>query len=424
MSLAEGGSTPSRARRRRSGAGPLYLRLTALLLVVLLLFGSTVVGLHTVALARATVPLRLQMMRLMAERALQQPSLVEGDAAEQMAVTVLDARSGQLLAGTSPPPWIPDPLALPRGEACGFLGGPCHAVREGTTGGRAVRVIVHYLPKGRSFFAPLGLGFLASVLLWLLVSAAGGLLLLRALERADAARQRLLAGLAHDLGTPLTSIRGFAETLLQGSAQGAERRGWTVVYREALRMQRLVEDMLALTRIEAGALALVRRPLDLRDVLRAAAERAALAHGQAPELLVPDTPCLVEGDRDRLDQALANLVDNAYRHGQGQLVRLSLEADPSAWRVGVRDSGPGFAWPSGPAERGRRFDAGHALFEAFERGDAQAGGSGLGLHVVREIVLRHGGTLVASNPPEGGGLVALHLPRLQEGFVDTPLGRS
>lgn len=171
--------------------------------------------------------------------------------------------------------------------------------------------------------------------------------------------------------------------------------------------------------------ALARATVPLRlQMMRLVAERAALAYGQAPELALPDTPCLVEGDRDRLDQALANLVDNAYRHGQGQLVRLSLEAEPTAWRVGVRDLGPGFAWPSGPAERGRRFDAGHDLFEAFERGGAQAGGSGLGLHVVREIVLRHGGTLVASNPPEGGGLVALHLPLARAGIVDTPAARS
>jgi signal transduction histidine kinase len=209
----------------------------------------------------------------------------------------------------------------------------------------------------------------------------------------------LLAGLAHDLGTPLTSIRGFAETLLTGPrGSPEEQRGWTVVYREALRMQRMVEDMLALSRLEAGKLTLVPRPFDLRDSLRAAADRARLAHGQAPAMALPPHAAIVEADRDRIDQALANLVDNAYRHGGGQEVRLGLAPCPLGHRVEVLDAGPGLS----AAARAR-------LFEPFHSGDGVRG-SGLGLAIARELIERHGGTLRIDSAPGSGCRVVVDLP--------------
>jgi two-component system sensor histidine kinase MtrB len=214
------------------------------------------------------------------------------------------------------------------------------------------------------------------------------------MREADASRRRLVAALAHDLGTPLTSIRGFAETLLATPGE-ADRRSLSVLYREALRMQRLVEDMLALSRLEAGRLDLVRRPFDLREALRSAADRAAMAYGEPPALALPDAPAVARADRDRVEQVLANVVDNAYRHGGGPPT-LALRPSGPAFVIEVTDAGPGLS----AAARAR-------LFEPFARGDG-AKGSGLGLAVAREIVVRHGGRLDVSGPP--GCRVTIELP--------------
>jgi signal transduction histidine kinase len=257
-------------------------------------------------------------------------------------------------------------------------------------------LLVFYRPAP-AVAGPLTVAFVLSVLLWLAVSCGAGVLLLRALRRADESRRRLLAGLAHDLGTPLTSIRGFAETHLSGGAAD-DRRGWTVVYREAVRLQGLVEDILTLSRIESGKLALVPRRFDLRDAVRSAAERAALAGGAPPEVTLPDGDATVNADRDRIDQVLANLVDNAYRHGEGKDVRIALSPVAVGWRLEVSDRGPGIQDP-----------ARAHLFEPFEGPD---GGRrhGIGLAIVRELVTRHGGSLSLEDRPGGGTRAVVDLP--------------
>src|SRR5262249_60700195 len=158
------------------------------------------------------------------------------------------------------------------------------------------------------------------------------------------------------LGTPLTSIRGFAETLLDAPGE-MDRRSLSVLYREALRMQRLVEDMLALSRLEAGRLDLVRRPFDLREALRSAADRAARAHGEAPATTLPDSPAVAPADRDRVEQVLANVVDNAYRHGGGPPRPAPRKEDRSDV-IEAADEGPGLS-----------AEARAHLFEPFSRGD-------------------------------------------------------
>ena len=287
------------------------------------------------------------------------------------------------------------------GERCGEWGYWCWAVRAVPGHDAEARLVVYpRLRRTPGFLGPVSFALLGSVLAWLVVSALAGLVLLRSLRNADDSRRRLLASLAHDLGTPLTSIRGFAETRLSaeaGTGAGDERRVWTVVYREALRMQRLIEDMLALTRVEAGRFAIVARQFDLREVLHAAAERAELAHGSGPRLDLPDAPAVAIADRDRIDQVLANVVDNAYRHGEGREVTLRLEsAGVDRWRITVEDAGPGLA----PEARAH-------LFEPFHTAGSGKG-SGLGLAIAREIVARHGGSLRVEDGP--GCRVVVELP--------------
>jgi signal transduction histidine kinase len=153
--------------------------------------------------------------------------------------------------------------------------------------------------------------------------------------------------------------------------------------------------MMTLTRLESGVLPLVPRPFDLRESLEAAAERARLAPGQAPRLELPDEPAPAVLDRDRIDQVLANVVDNAYRHGGGREVTLRLSSPVRGrWRVEVADAGPGLS-----AEARAR------LFEPFSPSER---GNGLGLAIAREIVQRHGGRLEVSPGP--GCRVVLDLP--------------
>lgn len=377
------------------------------MLGTLLLFAAAVLHIHALAVGHATEPLRIEGLRILADS-------VARDVHEGRRPTLPDpfafavvSPSGAILDGVQPPGGFHfrEPQRPP-GEWCARWGRPCWAVRElaargdGNGNGNDARLVVYPRIFGApGFWGPVSIAFLGSVVAWLAFSALAGLVLLRSLRRADESRRRLLAGLAHDLGTPLTSIRGFAETRLAtegDTAQPGDRRVWTIVYREALRMQRLIEDMLALTRLEAGRFAIVPRPFDLREVVQAAAERAELAQGVGPRVEMPDTPAIATADRDRIDQALANLVDNAYRHGGGKGVTLRLEPADAAWRITVADEGPGIA----PEARAH-------LYEPFQPWGSGRG-SGLGLAITREIVASHGGVLRVEDGP--GCRVVLELP--------------
>jgi len=367
----------------------------------LFLFAVLVLIIHAIAIGHATEPLRLEGLRLLADDVARDLAGGGRPTVPEPFAFALVAPSGELVGGRLPRGGFRHgELGRGSGEHCGPWGRPCWALRVLPDGG--ARLVVYPRFGGApGFWGSFSIAFLGSVFAWLAVSALAGLVLLRALRRADEARRRLLAGLAHDLGTPLTSIRGFAESWLSsegGSARPEDRRVWTVVYREALRMQRLIEDMLTVTRLEAGRFAIVPRPLDLREALHAAAERAELAHGSAPSLQLPDAPAVVSADRDRIDQVLANLVDNAYRHGGGRAVRLALESEPggATWRITVSDEGPGLA----PEARAH-------LYEPF-RPWGSGRGSGLGLAIAREIVARHEGALRIEEGP--GCRVVVELP--------------
>lgn len=219
-------------------------------------------------------------------------------------------------------------------------------------------------------------------------------------------QQRFVADASHELRTPLTTIRANAGFLIaRPDAMPADRdAALQDIAEESERMSRLVEDLLALARADAGQ-RLDRAPLDLRELVAEVVRQARRLHSARDvRLNEPGHPgaLLLEGNADALKQLLWILIDNAAKHTQrGGLIEISLGFDQGAARITVRDDGPGL--PEGEFER---------VFERFVQVDRAraAAGAGLGLAIARWIVEQHRGRIVAANDPNGGALFTVDLP--------------
>ena len=214
------------------------------------------------------------------------------------------------------------------------------------------------------------------------------------LSRADEQRRALLRSVSHDLRTPLASIRALVSDLRAGVAYDDDTRGelLEVVNDEAERLDRLVANLLSLSRIEAGALEPDRQAIGIeelvRDVVRRLARLFEAVH--LNESMAADLP-LVDADYSQLDQVLTNLLENAARHSPpGSTVEIGACRGPNEVVVWVQDEGPG-------VDLERRTE----LFEAFRRGPGSAS-SGIGLAICRAIVEAHGGHIDVSNAAGGG----------------------
>jgi two-component system phosphate regulon sensor histidine kinase PhoR len=207
-------------------------------------------------------------------------------------------------------------------------------------------------------------------------------------EALQRMRQDFVANVSHELRTPLTTLRGYAETLLEGGLEDVENRERFVrTMRDgAVRLQALVEDLLALAELERPDATLKRERLDLRAL---ASEELAHVHEAATRaglelILEPGAETIVHADRMRLSQALANLLDNAVKYTERGAVRVVVgHGGDSAW-CEVRDTGHGI-----PGEDLPR------VFERFYRVDKarsrEKGGTGLGLSIVKHAIALHGG---------------------------------
>lgn len=228
------------------------------------------------------------------------------------------------------------------------------------------------------------------------------------LESEDRARRQLLADVAHELGHPLSVLRGRLE-LLQDGIEPATPEALVQLQDEVLRMTRLLGDLRDLSLAEAGALSLHRRPVHLREVVDpllanlqpVAASREIALSGEVPADLPP-----VDADPDRLRQVLVNLLNNALRYtpAGGRVSVRAWLADGEV-RVQVADTGPGIAPEDLPY-----------IFERFYRADRArtrtgAGGTGLGLAIARSLVRLHGGRIWAESEPGAGSRFNLALPR-------------
>jgi signal transduction histidine kinase len=233
-------------------------------------------------------------------------------------------------------------------------------------------------------------------------------------EAASRAKDEFLAMLGHELRNPLAAIASASQVLERGaraSTDGSERRLTAIVARQARHLSRMVDDLLDVSRVSSGKIALSRESVDLRDV----ADRAVAAFREAGrltshELSVSAESAVVYGDPTRLEQIVWNLLDNALKYTPaGGRVSLTVTATPRAASLGVRDTGVGIA----PELLPHIFD----LFVQARRSlDRAEGGLGLGLTLVRRLVDLHEGTVTASSAGPGqGSEFIVRLPAL-EGF--------
>lgn len=224
------------------------------------------------------------------------------------------------------------------------------------------------------------------------------------LRRADELRSALIDAVSHDLRTPLSSIIASAGSLLQRDVDwtDAEKSEFArSVVEEAERLNRLVGNLLDLSRIEAGA---IRPELGWYDLGSLASEVAGrlsrLSGGRSLVLDVPDDLPPLRFDYVEIDQVLSNLVENALRYTPpGTEITVTVRIEDAAVRIEVEDAGPGIPPALLPH-----------LFEPFYRAPGAGDGSGLGLAVAKGLVEAHGGAIRAENRPEGGARFVFTLP--------------
>jgi signal transduction histidine kinase len=253
----------------------------------------------------------------------------------------------------------------------------------------------------------------------LLVLAVGGLLVLAAslvvgwvyAERAlvpirDALRRQreFAADASHELRTPLAIVRGSVEDLRQNADQPVATVGSALddIEGEVDRLTALVDDLLLLARTDSGVLELTSEPTDLAEVaLDASGVLVAAADRRDVRIEVDAQPVPLVADPGRLRQLVTILLDNAVRHAPpGSTVEVSVAAVDGSARLRVEDRGPGFR----PEDLPRAFD------RFWRAPDAPPGGTGLGLSIAAWIAERHGGTVAASNRPDGGARLEVLLP--------------
>jgi len=228
-------------------------------------------------------------------------------------------------------------------------------------------------------------------------------------------RNSLLSSVSHDLRTPLAAITGAVSTILQAGARLDPRTHDELlesVRDEAERLNRLVQNLLQMTRLESGALELRREWHPLEEVIGAALGRLATSlEGHKVIVNVPPDLPLVAIDDVLIEQVLVNLLDNAAKYTpSGTLVRVIATATDERVTVEISDHGPGLP----PGEEAR-------VFEKFYRaGRKDSRGAGLGLAICRGIVEAHGGRIWAQNLPEGGVAFLFTLPRGEAPAVPAP----
>ena len=334
-----------------------------------------------------------ELRREQAESAALVESMVEGVvAADERGRIVTANPAARRLLGYDPLDPLPDLAELFRVKAArevvsAVLQGTAVQDREVDLDGRSVLLNARPLPAG------------------------GAVLVmhdLTELRRLEAVRRDFVANVSHELKTPLTSISGYAETLLSDTpSRETTRQFLTTILGNARRMQRLVDDLLDLSRIESGRWQPVRTDLDLPAVARESwAALAARPEAQRVAFDLETTPDAEHlcADLDAVRQVLTNLFDNSLRYTPaGGRITCTTRRDDGGIAVSVRDTGSGI----GHEHLAR-------IFERFYRADTsrsrEEGGTGLGLAIVKHLVEAHGGRVYAESERGRGTTVTCWFP--------------
>ncbi|MCX3059929.1 sensor histidine kinase [Streptomyces beihaiensis] len=228
-------------------------------------------------------------------------------------------------------------------------------------------------------------------------------------RRTERSHAELIATVAHELRSPLTSVKGFTATLLakwERFTDEQKRLMLETVDADADRVTRLIAELLDISRIDSGRLEVRRQPVDIAAAVSRHIQAHVAAGQDADRFLLRVEQPLPDlwADPDKVDQVLSNLLENAVRHGEGT-VTIDVEPHtpatataPAATSVTVSDEGPGI-----PEESMNR------VFTRFWRG-SKRGGTGLGLYIVKGIVEAHGGTITVGRAPGGGARFRFTLP--------------
>jgi PAS domain S-box-containing protein len=222
-------------------------------------------------------------------------------------------------------------------------------------------------------------------------------------------KEEFLAIVSHDLRNPVTAIKGYAQMAARTTSHLDDRvrQALTTISRQSDRLSRLIGDLLDVSRLQSGPLALERVQLDLREPLRDVAGGLELAsEGFRIDVSLPDEPLLVSVDRTRMEQVVGNLLDNAMRYsGQSRVVELNARREGGEAVVAVRDHGVGV-----PAEQQAH------IFDQFYRASnvrERVSGLGLGLFISHGIVSAHGGRMWLESKEGEGSTFLFALPTVE-----------
>jgi len=229
------------------------------------------------------------------------------------------------------------------------------------------------------------------------------------LRRLENMRRDFVANVSHELKTPLSAIKGYTETLLEGALKDEENalKFLQIIDHNANRLHRLIQDLLDLSRIESASYKLELEPIDVESLtkeLKATFQKELEAKRIAFEVPISGVE-EIWADESALRQILSNLIDNAIKYSNSDgFITLRIERLGTSIRFGVEDTGPGIA----PQHLSR-------VFERFYRVDSSRsrslGGTGLGLSIVKHLVQLHGGEVWAESPPGSGASFYFTLPQ-------------
>ena len=229
-----------------------------------------------------------------------------------------------------------------------------------------------------------------------------------AVKEAIRIREQFISVAAHELRSPLTSLYARLQLLerrlgRQELDPAAVVHDVTLVRKAADRLKTLVDRLLDISRISSGQLQIERQTTDLAAMMEAVTSMLAETSGRRITVLAADPAESYQAavDEVRIEEVVVNLIDNAVKYSPpGTPIDVELASTPDAIRIAVRDRGPGIE----AANRAR-------IFEPFHRASTAAPGVGLGLHIAKEIVELHGGTLTVETPADGGSRFVVTMPR-------------